>query len=402
MEFNAKLRFAVMSDLHYSEEHSHIRKRFQSAMETIYAYCEKSEYKGLDALYIVGDFTDLGNKADMVRLKEDCSRYVKPETETVVTLANHELHYVPDYRQSMIDFAEVFNMPYDRHLVIGGYHFISLSATYDKGPWHDSFDEPKREFLKKSLEEARNDGGNKPIFVFQHVGMPGTVVGGIAGNSDLYPILADYPQVIDFSGHSHRAVNHPREIHQGDFTSVSTGSFLDIQVCSGYDNPNVGCRGCGVTDAAHMLLVEADGGNEVRIRKLDVIAGDFFENDIHISNPADKANRPYTMQRAKNAPVPYFEKTAVAKAEKKDGSVSVSFPAAICRGERVAEYNIVLCDANGVVIKQRSISSEYFRLNMPTEYSVEITDADDTSTVFVYANGFWDNISEPLVCKTEN
>lgn len=400
-EFNAKIRFAVMSDLHYSYVHPHTRERFKSAMNTVYDYCAKSDYKGLDALYIVGDFTDLGSKADMERLKEDCAAYVKPETETVITMANHELHYVADYRQAMIDFLEVFNMDYDRHLKIGGYHFISLSTTFDKGPWHDSFDEKKRTFLKNALEEARNDTGNKPIFVFQHVGMPGTLTGGISGNSDLYPILADYPQVIDFSGHSHRAVNHPKEIHQGDFTSVNTGGLLDIQVYSGYDNPNVGCGGCGAGDAAHMLLVEADGGNNVRIRKLDVIAGGFFENDIYIENPADKRNRRYTMQRAKNASAPYFKKTAEAHGVNKNGTVTVSFPAALCDGERVAEYNIVLLNSEGVVLRQKSISSEYFRLNQPTEYSAQFDNADGAASALIYANGFWDNLSEPLECGIE-
>ena len=60
MNFKPVVRFAVMSDLHYSSRHPEYRTRFKETMEFLYNHCKSEDYKNLDALYIVGDFADLG------------------------------------------------------------------------------------------------------------------------------------------------------------------------------------------------------------------------------------------------------------------------------------------------------------------------------------------------------
>ena len=336
------LRFAVMSDLHYNEEYPFVRDRFKSAMEKIYDYCGAEEYKNLDALYVVGDFADLGLKSQMQMFREDCDKYVSADTKLVVTLANHELHYVPDYKQAMADFQEIFNMDFDRHEVMGGYHFISLSTTIDRGPWHDSFDATKKEYLKTQLDEAVKDGGDKPIFVFHHPGQFATVLGGVYGNAELYPILSQYPQIIDFSGHSHYAVNNPREIHQKHFTSVSTGTLLNIHPYDKIENAHI--SGCFVNhnDMAHMLLVEVDDQSKVHIKIMDVVAGEFFEEEYLVENVSDKRKYKYTLQRAANAPIPYFGEDAEVSVSETENGLSISFPRAFCDEERVFEYTLLL------------------------------------------------------------
>ncbi len=396
MEFKTKLRFSVMSDVHYSSEKLYVRDYFRSAMEKIYAYCAEEEYKNLDALYVVGDFTDRGLREQMEMFREDCEKYVNPDTKLVITLANHELHYVDDYRESMANFKEIFNMDFDRHEVIGGYHFISMSTTFDKGPWHDSFDEPKREFLKAELEKAREDGGNRPIFVFQHVGMTGTVYGGVYGNSELYPILSGYPQVIDFSGHSHFATNDPREINQCHFTSVSTGSLMNISACGKQVNPHI--SGSVIRDgrSAHMLVVEVDEDSTVRIRRLDVVANDFFENDSYIKDAHDRAKYQYTMKRAARAHEPYFAKSAKAEIYREGEQMIASFPRALCEGERVYEYDIRILDEKETVIFQKSVTSDFYHLHQADCYSVIMEDIPGAASGLIYAIGFWDNCSEPI------
>ena len=229
MKFCPTVRFAVMSDLHYEESKPHLRERFRNVMKMLYGYADGEEYSRLDALYIVGDFTNRGKRSEMEMLREDCDAALRKETRLVVTMANHDMHYVEDDRAAMADFKEIFQMDYDRHEKMGGYHFISLSTTKYETPWHDSFDEAKRTYLRTELAKAREDSGNRPIFVFQHPGNRGTVMGGCVGDTEIYPILSDFPQVIDFSGHSHFPVNDPRETHQAHFTSVSTGSLAYIK-----------------------------------------------------------------------------------------------------------------------------------------------------------------------------
>lgn len=402
MGFQATMRFAVMSDLHYSDKHLYVRDRFRAAMQMIYKYCSQETYQKLDALYINGDFTDLGARIDMERLKEDCDRYVAPETKVVLTLANHELHYVEDYRVPMQDFQEIFQMPQDRHEVIGGYHFISLSGTIDAGPWHDSYDAKKRTFLKEALQAARRDGGNRPIFVFQHVGIPGTIPGGVWGNRDLYTILADYPQVIDFSGHSHQAVNDPKEIAQGAFTCVSSGSLYDIHARTNHMNPDETYEAALDKECAHMLLVEADAQETVRIRRIDILAGDFFENDSYIKKATPAEHFTYTAQRAAKVAIPYFTDAAKASAVRENGCISLSFTAAKCDGERVAGYRICFYDANGVALAQKLLVSDYHHLKQAEEVSRSLPDVADAEEVQIYATGFWDNVSQPYKVKIEN
>ena len=38
-------------------------------------------------------------------------------------------------------------------------------------------------------------------------------------------ILNQYPQVVDFSGHSHFPLNDPRSVWQGKFTAIGTGAI---------------------------------------------------------------------------------------------------------------------------------------------------------------------------------
>ena len=399
MNFKPILRFAVMSDVHYQEDSVFQRERFESAMNTVYDYCADSEYKNLDALYVVGDFADTGTRRQMEMFHEDCEKFVRHETRLVITLANHELHYVDDYRESMANFKEIFNMDFDRHEVINGYHFISLSTTIDKGPWHDSFDASKREYLKTELEKARMDGGNKPVFVFQHPGQCGTLLGGLYGNEEIYPILSQYPQVIDFSGHSHFAANNPREIHQNHFTSVGTGGIYGVNSWGGIIHSHIGESFTKSRDNAHMLVAEVDKNSVVRIRRLDVIAGGFFENDCYIEDAHDKSKYKYTLSRAANAPAPYFDKHSSAKLMCDGNKTAVTFPRAYCDGERVYEYNVRLLDKDGVIISQKSIASDFVKLHQQSEYTTYFENIPNVETALIYAVGFWDNCSEPIEAK---
>ncbi len=395
MNFQPKLRFAVMSDIHYSDKYPEIPYRFQSALETIYGYCNHQDYKNLDALYVVGDFADTGTREQMQSFHDDCTRFVKPETKLVVTLANHELHYVPDYLDSFRNFEQIFQMDMDRHEVIGGYHFISLSTTIDKGPWHDSFDEPKRNFLQTALEKARQDGGNQPIFVFQHPGIFSTVRGGIYGNAELYPILSQYPQVIDFSGHSHHAVNDPREVHQKHFTSVNTGCLCGIGTRSSMLAAHLTETATDGPSCSHMLVVEANDAGRVRIRKLDVMAGAFFENDIWIQDAHLPENHCYTDRRAFEAKKPYFSNPH-ATVNYENNTLTLTIPRAECEDERIYEYHACVLDANGTAIAQRSLVSDFPQLHQKDFYTLTIPNVPNAALVKVYAIGFWENQSEPL------
>lgn len=395
MDFKPVLRFAVMSDCHYSEKHPEYRKQFEKAMKTLYTYAEGEDYNSLDALYVVGDFADLGKTEEMQWFADDCKAFVKEGTLLVVTLANHELHYMPDYNKALSDFKKIFDMDYDRHEIINGYHFISLSTIRDKGPWDDSFNDEKKAFLKAELEKARNDTGNKPIFVFRHPGIPETIVGGAGGNTEVYPILSMYPQVIDFSGHSHNPVNDPREINQKNFTTVGTGSMSYLSTSASWADFHItGDTTLGVGHA-HLRVVEADEKGNVRIRGLDVTSGNFFENDIFITDCHNKSKYKYTMKRALNAPIPYFKEGSSVNVKLTDQKLTISFPRAYSEGDRVKEYNIRLFDENGIAMGQKNVYSDYMHYEQKETVTVEMYwEYRYVPKAEIYACGFWENISE--------
>ncbi len=397
MAFEPILRFAVMSDCHYSKDNPEYRERFAKTMETLYKYSESESYPFLDALYVVGDFTERGTTEEMQMFADDCKAYVKNETTIAITLANHELHYMPDYNKAISDFKEIFGMDCDRHEVIKGYHFISLSTIRDKGPWDDSFNDEKRAFLKKELEKARRDTGNKPIFVFRHPGIPETITGGVGGNTDVYPILSEYPQVIDFSGHSHNPVNDPREINQKNFTTVGTGSMSYLATGAAWSDFHItGDKSLG-RGCAHLRVVEADDKGNVRIRGLDAVSGNFFENDAFITDCHNKSKHKYTLRRAVDAPRPYFKEGSSVNAKICDGKLCLSFPRAHSEGDRVKEYCIRLFDRNSVAVGQKNIYSDYMYYKQKETVTAEISwEHNYLPGIEIYACGFWENLSECL------
>ncbi len=395
--FTPVVRFGVMSDTHYSEEHAFVRERFKNAMEFLYAYSEKEEYKNLDALFVVGDFTDLSRTEQFRMFREDCDRYVRKGTKLVVTMANHDLHYTDNDQKPFMDFAEIMQMPYDQHNVLGGYHFISLSTNRGKdGIWHDNFCEAKKQYLREELKKAVADTGNKPIFVFQHPAILRTVYSNF-GSFDLIDVLKDYPQVVDFSGHSHMPVVDPREINQRMFTCLSTGSMYNTNdnFFARYLTPHLKTE-----DYANMLLAEADAEGRVRVKRLDVVALDFFEDDILLEDLHDPSKYKYTESRIETANKPYFEKDAKISAEKSEKGVLLAFDSAKVEGGRVKEYCVRGLDRNGTVIYQRDFVSDYAALHMSPTQSILLPDLPEEVTRFaVYAMGYWDRYSDGIECK---
>ncbi|HOA33003.1 MAG TPA: metallophosphoesterase [Clostridiales bacterium] len=383
--FVPAFRFMVVSDVHYKDAHTVERDRFEKAIEIAYRIARNHEtYKKLDALFVVGDFADNGSEIQMRAFKDSIDRCVnKDETDVVITLASHEFSQKNGGEEAALErFSKIFNMPYDQHKVINGFHCISLTTT--KGC---RFDDNKKEFAAKALREAADDDPKKPIFFFQHPHCTDTVYGSICwGEDDLIPILANYPQVINFSGHSHAPINDPRSIHQRYFTALGTGSLSYFELDE--FGKVYGTVPPKAENCAQMLIVEADKDNRVRVYPYDVLTDNYFPYVWKIDTPSDPSTFIYTDERYKTDIKPYFTEGARAWAEEigKDSFV-ITFDQAKIDKDYVDGYDITVRNkATGAVEKQVSIWSEYYFFDMPktlsqkidglkpdTEYEVEIT-----------------------------
>lgn len=380
----------VVSDVHYKDEVSRERERFENAVKIAYRIARNSDtYKSLDALFVVGDFADNGSEIQMRAFKESVDKLVnKDETEVVITLASHEFSMKNGGEEAALKrFDEIFNMPPDRHLVINGFHCIALTTT--KGT---RFDDKKKEFAAKNLAQAAADDPKKPIFFFQHPHCTNTVYGSIDwGEDDLMPILVNYPQIINFSGHSHAPINDPRSIHQHRFTSLGTGSLSYFELDE-FDKV-YGTVPPKAQDCAQMLIVEADKENRVRIYPYDVLTDNYFPYVWEIDTPSDPSTFKYTNKRYKTDIKPYFTSDAKAEAnEVTADSFVITFDQAKIDEDYVNSYVITVRNkADGAIEKQISIWSEYYFYNMPERLSWKIDGlkSDSEYEVEIIAESFW-------------
>ena len=382
-------RMMVCSDVHYNENRKTEPERFEKGLRLAYAYARAQAYPRLDALYVVGDFADSGTEAQMQAFKASLDRGVQPETLVRITLASHE--YREGEEAALARFGRIFGQAPDTHEVIGGFHLIALTTEHGCRMF-----EGKQNWLREQLRAAAADDPKKPIFVFQHPHLTDTVYGSINwGEDDTIEILMDYPQVIDFSGHSHAPVNDPRSIHQKYFTSVGTGSFSYVELDE-FDKMG-GTVPADAKACAQFLIVEAFPDGSVWIGPYDVLSESFFNGGYRVEKPWEPESFVYTAARYKTAERPSFAPEAVLTVKTDGLQAELSFPQAF-EPDLPDSYTVrVRAGAEGTVVRQLNISSSYYLKPMPASRAVCVTlPGPGAYTAEVFANSFWDTRSDML------
>lgn len=389
------LRFAVVSDIHYEDAPTVERERFEKAVCSAYAIAEGSaQYNKIDALYVVGDFATSGSEIQMNAFRASAKKTLREGTILTLTMASHEFNERNGGEAAALEkFGRIFGMQPDTHKIINGFHFIAVTTT--RGC---HFSDEKKAWISEQLKIAAADDAKKPIFFFQHPHISGTVYGSANwGEDEITPILMNYPQIIDFSGHSHAPINDPRSIHQRHFTCLGTGTLSYFEL----DEFDKIYGTCPPNDdnAAQMLIVEADEAGRVRVYPYDVLTGNFFPCTWKIDTPWDADSFIYTDEiRYKNAVKPYFDDGAdITVSDITKNACTISFAQAKIEKEYVNSYDITVRYADsGLTAKRLSVWSEYYFYNMPERLAQEISDlAPDTEyTVEIRANGFWHTKSD--------
>ncbi len=398
-EFKPCLRFMVVSDIHIKDEPSVERERFQKAIQFAYSIAKSNDnYNKLDAIAMVGDFATSGTETQFKVAKEILDSNVDySETKIIASIASHE--FMNDGVESAYKLLrDIFGTEPDTHNIINGFHFVSITPS--RGC---NYNDDKKAWMAEELKSAAADGRKKPIFVFQHPHNTGTVYGSILwGEDELISTYMHYPQIIHFSGHSHAPINDPRSIHQQHFTSLGTGTLSYFELDE-FD------KACGTKpenkeQAAQMLIVEADAENRVRVYPYDVLTGNFFHYTWEIDTPSVPSSFKYTNARYKTTDVPYFADDAeISVSAITENSFRIDFPQAINVGDPyVNSYDITVKNADGDIVKQLSIWSEYYFYDMPATRGIEVTELNSNSdyTVEVTANGFWMNSSATALKAT--
>lgn len=387
-KFEPCLRFIAASDVHYQAEALKRKNNFEKGIALAYEYAETQSYKGIDAVYVNGDFSNSGDLEQMQSFKASLDASLKSGTQHMLTMASHE--FMSEGEQKAIEkFKAVFGLEPDNHKVIAGFHFISVTTTNGC-----RFNDAKREWIKAQLDIAAADDPFKPIFFFQHPHITGTVYGSVLwGVDEITDILMNYPQIINFSGHSHAPVNDPRNIHQQHFTSVGTGSFKNFELDE-FDKV-YGTIPPEKDDAAQFLIVEADMSGTVVIKPYDVITESFFGYNWIVENPWEPDGFVYTDARFINPVKPFFAENSVLDCVVDGSDVNLHFTQAQIDVDRVNDYKItVRRKSDNAVVKQICIWSRYYLNDMPKTLDYRIEDmARGEYTVSIAARGFWNNHS---------
>ena len=356
--FTPVLRFVVCSDIHLNgEEDQEAAKRFRNLFADMYAYGENSEYTNLDAMLVAGDFTGGGAEKEYEMFNKIIAESMKEGTQLITVLGNHEFIEYRDVDASVgYDVYKKFiNENVDTDIVINGYHFIGVSYDDDG----KSFT-AKMQWLNERLANATKEDPTKPVFVMNHPHPFLTVYGSVNwSDMALRTVLSKYPQVVDFSGHSHYAASDPRSVWQGQFTAVGCGSLSAFMGNLNYIEGDKDAPG----ESGGAWLVEVDAKGNVSMKLYDIANRMFFGNvDYYFTNLGNKSARTHTWSQQKSldtSPV-FLENSVVTSTVAENGDVVITFPQA--KGYYEAEnYKIKVTDSNNKTVYEQTVISEYVR-----------------------------------------
>ena len=356
--FTPVLRFIVCSDIHLNgEENQEAAERLRNLFADMYAYSEGSEYKNFDAFLVAGDFTGGGAEKEYEMFNKIIAGNMKDGTQLITVLGNHEFIEYRDVDATVgYDvYKKLINEEVDTDIVINGYHFISVSYD-DNGKSFTG----KMSWLNERLANATKEDPSKPVFVMNHPHPFLTVYGSVNwSDMSLRTVLSKYPQVVDFSGHSHYAPVDPRSVWQGEFTAVGCGSLSAFMGNLNYIDGDKDAPG----KSGGAWVVECDADGNVRMKLYDAANRMFFSNvEYYFTNLSDSSKRTYNWhkQMSRDTAPEFPENASVSAAVNENGEAVISFPEAA--GYYEAEnYKIKVTDSKNKTIYENTVISEYVR-----------------------------------------
>ena len=355
-DFTPVLRFAACSDIHLNGDPDQMQAvRFGELFDESYAYAETQEYKNLDAVLVGGDFATTGAKKEYEVFNDVAAEHLRDGTQLLPILGNHEFVSYRDTDASVAYdvFREMVSDEIDFHKVINGFHFIGVS--YDSNGKKFT---GKKAWLNAELKKATADDPTKPVFVIQHPAPEFTIYGSVNwGDPSVRTVLSKYPQVVDFSGHSHYCAADPRSIWQGEFTAVGCGSLSAFMGNLNYVEGDVDAPG----KSGGFWIVEVDKDGNVLLKLFDIENHIFFEDtEYYLSDISKMTKRPYSWLNCRLRDTrPKFASGSVSAQRNENGNVILSFPDAFGYYE-AEDYKITITQGAKTVWSD-TVISDYVR-----------------------------------------
>lgn len=420
-EFTPVMRFVVTSDVHIRVASANYMsyERLEQLYTTAYAYSEaQTDYNKIDGFFFVGDNTQTGHKQQQEYFFNYLEENTKEGSVSWAVMGNHEFKATgqnyADLEGATAKFLEYSG--YDtknNHIILGGYHVILLSNDLYDTTNHVYFNEESLAWLEQELEIAAADTPDKPIFVMQHEPAYGTMKGSNGGDKGVKAVLDKYPQVIDFSGHTHNTVSDPRSIWQGSFTALNTGSlcYASVPIIGTSYNEGggkaidyeggwaTGSIDDSVRNAGMYYIVEVDADSRVRILIYNIFTESLW-GEPYILDSIDPADFTYTADRANDAVKPEF---AASDALTLDSSyyknVTLTIPHATCK-DVVQSYRAEVYQGGELVQTiYRTSGANYGEAAPAVKLYIKDLEPSTAYTVKVYACSSWGLESDPLTAR---
>ncbi len=252
-DFVPAVRLVAFTDSHNRNDN------VANAIDTAYLLFEKDEtYPGIDAFFGLGDFTSIGGEDDYRNYAETLQAHVKDGTQMINIHGNHE--FKDDHYREY--FLKYFKQEPNLATEINGFPCIAFSGVRSLTEW--TFTPDSLAWLDRTITRAEKNANGKPVFVFQHPHIWGTVYPSeFWSDPQLNLVFVKHPGIVDFSGHSHFPMNDPRSIYQSTYTAVGCGAMAAFELDKNFIP---GQYPDGFDKAAQICVIEADNDGSVRIR----------------------------------------------------------------------------------------------------------------------------------------
>lgn len=363
-----------------------------------------------------------------IKLMQDAMNAVGfSDTSVQVTIGNHDAlnHSVSTMKQYYTgDAAEWFPTSTGYyHKKQSGFDFIYLNGN-DNGTAQINWLTSEMAAIQ---EEQTAEGMVKPIFLFIHIPLKGTLdYDGYTGNEGIKNVLKNYPQAIVFSGHTHVPIAKDDSISQeAGFTAVNEGAMnyswvpksdtvmhrADGSVQATNEFPVAQCVAVEVYNdrvEINRVAVNADSGdakanNYVPIEpyhNCGAVAGDTWVIPRGATTAEWKENFKYEKaQRRENAQIPRFAEDAKPVLSGTGRTATVSFPQAE-EARKADKYRIELVnESTGKTDQSMNVWSENVFSPMPANLTYDVSGLASGATYRAKVTAYNDYgmVSEPII-----
>ena len=243
------LKVGILSDIHLSPPEKH---QSQGAIDMFRRVLEFYKKEGVDAVLIAGDLTNGGTMTEMrvvTAVWDEVFGKDAKAPERIFVTGNHEKVYFdqakkkgelanPGYADGLYldvrkNWMELFGEEWSPFFIktVKGYSFVGAH-------WMEWFKvKDFQAFLAANRAKLEN---GRPFFYTQHAHPQNTCYGTCTwhqwegGPTD--KVLADWPNAVAFSGHTHYSLTDQRSVWQGSFTSIGTAALRWLSLPSGREN----------------------------------------------------------------------------------------------------------------------------------------------------------------------